>query len=125
MKKVFMGLLAGILLITASKAQSIPDQAKGKAGVLNANTKVNADANQAKSVGKQTVESAKTATTTTTAKLKKGGTPDTRLKDNKVKLKLKNDGTSDMHFKANKEKAKAKVIATEKKVKSDVAPIVK
>ena len=120
-----MGLLAGILLITASKAQSIPDQVKAKAGVTDARAKFTADANQVKSVGKQTVESAKTTTTTTTSKLKKEGTPDTRLKDNKVKLQLKNDGTSDMHFKANMEKSKATVDVTTKKVKSNATPIVK
>jgi hypothetical protein len=64
----------------------------------------------AKKTAKTTTVKAKETTTTTTAKtgLKKDGTPDMRLKENKVAAKskpvgpLKKDGTPDMRYKANK-----------------------
>jgi uncharacterized protein YxeA len=46
------------------------------------------------------------ATATSTAKLKKDGTPDMRFKENKKPLKK--DGTPDMRFKANKTTPKKK-----------------
>lgn len=71
----------------------------------------------AKQETKAATATVKTTATTTAAKastLKKDGTPDMRLKENKVKAvvkpagPVKKDGTPDMRYKANKDGKKSK-----------------
>ena len=68
----------------------------------------------AKKPAKTVAVKAKESTLKDKSLLKKDGTPDMRMKENKEAAKakpsgpLKKDGTADMRYKANKDKAKSK-----------------
>lgn len=82
MKKLLMSLLLVISIIGFSPAQKAP-------------------------AAQKTTKTKTTTTVQTTDKgMKKDGTPDMRLKENKMKKEgpKKKDGTADMRYKANKKK---------------------
>ncbi len=112
MKKI---ILASVLFFTTlgfANAQQAPAKTTEKKHVKATTTTTVQDANKKDAKATTSVTSAtdKKAVKTNTTGIKKDGTPDMRMKQNKVSAKtttttkVKKDGTPDMRYKDNKKK---------------------